>query len=126
MKEKILTENAPAPVGAYNQAVRAGGMIFISGQIPLTPEGTMISGSIEEQTGRCLKNLEAILQAEKLDRGHIVKVTIFLTDMSNFGKVNGVYEEFFSNTVYPARAVVGVKELPKGCSIEMEAIAVED
>lgn len=123
MKEKIFTENAPAPVGAYNQAVKAGDMIFISGQIPLTPEGTMVAGTIEDQTKQCLDNLEAILAAGKLTKEHVVKATIFITDMNNFSKVNSVYEEFFANTVYPARAVVGVKELPKGCAVEIEAIA---
>jgi 2-iminobutanoate/2-iminopropanoate deaminase len=116
------TDKAPAAVGPYSQAVEAGGFLFASGQIPLNPEtGEMVAGGIREQTGQVLKNLEAVLQAAGVTWSQVVKVTIYLTDMSAFAEVNELYAQAMGDH-RPARATVEVSALPKGALVEMDAI----
>jgi len=122
MPNIISTEEAPAAVGPYSQAVESEGLIFCSGQVPLTPEGDLISGSIAEETRQCLTNLSKVLAAAGASLVDVVKVTAFLTDMNDFSEFNDAYEEFFGDT-RPARATVGVAALPKGARVEVECIA---
>jgi 2-iminobutanoate/2-iminopropanoate deaminase len=126
MQRKIVsTPQAPAAIGPYSQAVRAHGFLFMSGQIPLDPAtGEMVGGSdVEAQTRRVMQNLEAVLVSEGLSFGALVKTTIFLTDLVDFAKVNGVYAAFFENLSPPARATVQVAALPRGAKVEIEAVA---
>ena len=126
MKKIISTTEAPAAVGPYSQAVRVGSMLFTAGQIPLDPKsGRIVSEDIVEQTKRVLDNLTAVLKAENLNFGHIVKTTVFLTDLGDFQKMNEVYAGFFSDQP-PARSTVQVSALPKGAKVEIEVIAVAD
>jgi 2-iminobutanoate/2-iminopropanoate deaminase len=120
----VETTNAPEAVGAYSQATSANGFVFCSGQIALDPvTGELIEGSVAEQTRRCIENLSAVLDAAGTSLIHVVKVTVFLQDMADFGEFNDAYAEFFANEP-PARASVGVAALPKGASVEIECIAV--
>jgi len=124
-KQIINTENAPAPIGPYNQSVKAGGFLFISGQIPIDPlSGDLVKGDIKTEAHQCMKNLEAILSEAKLTFEHVVKTTIFLSDMSLFADVNEVYGSYFKGD-FPARETVAVKGLPKGVNVEISMIAVE-
>ena len=124
-REIVRTDKAPAAVGPYSQAVRAGGWLFVSGQIPIDPQtGEVVSGGVEEQARQVLKNIQAVLDAAGLGLGHVVKVTVFLTDMDSFQRVNEVYASFFASDP-PARACVEVSRLPKGVDVEMEAVAHE-
>ncbi len=126
MKKIISTTEAPAAVGPYSQAIRVGAMVFTAGQIPLDPKtGQIASEDIAEQTRRVLENLGAILKAENLTHDHIVKTTIFLTDMADFQTVNEIYASYFKQQP-PARSTVQVSALPKGARVEIEAIAVSD
>ena len=122
MRKIINTENAPAAIGTYSQAVQTGNTVYISGQIPLDPE-TMefVSQEIEPQIHQVFKNLTAITNAAGGDLSNIDKLNIFLTELSRFPIVNQVMAEYF-NEPYPARAAVGVRELPKGAQVEMDAI----
>lgn len=122
-KQIILTKEAPQPIGPYSQAVKAGGFIFVSGQIPLDLNGELEKGDIEIQTRLVMKNISAILIQAGSSLERIAKATIFLTEIGNFTKVNGVYSEFFK-TNPPARSVVQVAKLPKGAEIEIEVIAL--
>lgn len=123
-KQIINTSKAPAPIGPYNQAVRAGDLLFISGQIPSNPlTNELVSGDIVNETRQVMLNLEAILSEAKLTFEHVVKTTIFLSDMSHFGAVNEVYGSYF-NGDYPARETVAVKTLPKNVNVEISMIAV--
>ena len=118
----VSTAEAPAAIGPYSQGVVAGNLLFISGQLPLDPKtGEFVKGGIEEKTHRVLMNLRAIAEAAGADLSHVVKTTIFLTDLSNFSAVNKIYAEYFSG-VFPARSTVQVSSLPKGGEIEVEAI----
>lgn len=122
-KQVINTTNAPAPIGPYNQSVKAGGLLFISGQIPMDPAtNEIISGDILAETTQVMKNLEAILSEAKLTFEHVVKTTIFLTDMSLFTAVNGVYGAYFKGD-FPARETVAVKALPRNVNVEISMIA---
>lgn len=123
----INTQEAPAAIGPYSQAVRANGMIYISGQIPLDPNtGELIEGDFKARVERIFDNLEAIARAAGLSLDHAVRVGLFLTDMDQFATVNEVMETRF-NAPYPARAAIGVASLPKGSDVEAEAIlAVDD
>lgn len=126
MKKIVSTNEAPAAVGPYSQAVRVGQFVFTAGQIPLDPKsGVIVSEDISEQARRVLDNLTAVLAAENLTFGHIVKTTIFLTDMNDFQAVNEVYAKYFSDQP-PARSTVAVSALPKGARVEIECIAVSD
>ncbi len=126
MKKIISTNEAPAAVGAYSQAIRIGQFVFTSGQIPLDPKSNqMVEGDIAAQARRVLDNLTAVLKAENLTMSHIVKTTIFLTDMNDFAKVNEVYASYFTDQP-PARSTVAVSALPKGANVEIECIAISD
>ena len=124
MSEQIInTDKAPAPIGPYNQSVKAGGLLFISGQIPIDPAtGDLVSNGIKAESKQCMNNLLAILSEAKLTFEHVVKTTIFLSDMSLFAEVNEVYGSYF-NSDYPARETVAVKGLPKGVNVEISMIA---
>lgn len=121
----VSTESAPKAIGPYSQAVATdGGLVFLSGQIPLDPAtGSMVSGSFADEARRVLANLDAVLVAAGADRGRVVKVTVFLTDLGSFSELNDIYAEFFGSH-RPARAVVEVSALPRGARLEMEAVAV--
>lgn len=121
-RQTINTDQAPQAIGTYSQAVKSGTTVYISGQIPLVA-GTMelLEGDFKDKTRLCFDNLKAIAVAAGGSLGDAAKVTIFLTDMSNFAQVNEVMAEYFQQP-YPARAAVGVKELPKGVPVEIEAI----
>lgn len=123
-KKIIHTNKAPEPIGPYSQAVKAEEMLFISGQIALTLEGKMDTLSIEAETKRVMENLKEILIAAKMNFGNVTKTMIYLTDMSNFSRINAVYGTYFK-TDYPARETVEVKALPKGAHIEISMIAIE-
>lgn len=121
-KNIIKTEKAPAAIGTYSQAVRHQGLVFISGQIPLDPESMeIVPGGIEAQITRVFENLSAICTAADGTLDDIVKLTVFLTDMGDFQQVNSIMGQYFSKP-YPARAAVEVSALPKGVSVEMDAI----
>ena len=122
-KEQINTEKAPAAIGPYSQAIDIGEMIFTSGQIPVAPDGS-ISEDISEQTRQALLNLKAVVEEGGSSFDKVIKTTVFITDMAQFGKINAVYSEFFSEP-FPARSCVQVAALPKGVSIEIEAIALK-
>jgi len=124
MEKKIIeSKQAPAPVGPYSQALEVDGFIFCSGQIPLDPQsGEMLRGSIAEQTRRSMDNLGAVLKAAAVDFSHVIKTTIFLTNMDDFGAMNEVYAEYFPSQP-PARSCVGVLSLPKGSNFEIEVLA---
>ena len=118
----VSTAEAPAAIGPYSQGVVAGNLLFISGQLPLDPKtGEFVKGGIEEKTHRVLMNLRAIAEEAGADLSHVVKTTIFLTDLGNFSAVNKIYAEYFSG-VFPARSTVQVSSLPKGGEIEVEAV----
>lgn len=124
----VHTDNAPKAVGPYSQAVLAGNMLFMSGQIPIDPstnELNLFDGDVAKQTNLVLENLKAVLASENLNLNNIVKTGVFLKDMSDFVTVNKVYAEHFGDHK-PARACVAVKELPKGVSVEIEAIAIKE
>lgn len=122
-KQIINTEKAPAPIGPYNQAVKANGFVFISGQVAIIPEtGELEQGSLQAETHQVMNNLKAILEEAKLSFEHIVKTTIFLSDMSLFAQVNEIYGSYF-NGDHPARETVAVKGLPKGVNVEISVIA---
>jgi len=121
---RVTTDNAPAAIGPYSQAIKANGFIFTSGQIPLTPDGTLVEGDIHEQTRQVLTNLNAVLEAAGSSLENIVKTTIYLTNMDDFIAVNTVYAEFFAGS-FPARSTVAVKTLPKNVQIEIDAIALD-
>lgn len=124
MHKKIVTTGAaPAPIGPYSQGVIAGGLLFVSGQIPLDPQtGELVSGGIEAQTERVLENLMAVLKEAKLGAENVVKTTLFLADMADFAKVNAVYGRYFPKEP-PARSTFQVAGLPRNARIEIELVA---
>ena len=123
-KRIIETQMAPKAIGPYSQAIRAGGFLFLSGQIPIDPKnGELAKGDIRQQTKQVLDNLKSILNSQKLEMKDLVKVTIFLKDMGNFSQVNEVYATYFLSSP-PARSTVEVARLPRDAEIEIEAIAV--
>jgi len=122
-KSIIQTDQAPAAVGPYSQAVMAGDLVFISGQLGLHPQTGELPGDIVVQTEQALNNLKAVVQAAGLEMTDIVKTTVYVTDMNKFAVVNEVYGRFFA-TPYPARACIEVSALPKGGTVEIEAMAV--
>jgi len=121
-KSAIHSDNAPAAIGTYSQAIRAGDLVFLSGQIPLDP-ATMdvVDGDFEARARRVFDNLRAVAEAAGGDLNKIVKLTVFLTDLANFATVNRIMEEYFEQP-FPARAAVGVASLPKGVDVEADAI----
>ncbi|HTX60475.1 MAG TPA: RidA family protein [Verrucomicrobiae bacterium] len=126
MNDPVFSPDAPAPIGPYSQAIRSGGELFCSGQIPLDPAtGALVEGDVAAQTERVLHNLGAVLRAAGYDFADVVKTTIYLIDMNDFTAVNAVYERFFGESK-PARSTVAVAALPKGARIEIDAIAKEE
>lgn len=125
MKKVINTNQAPAAIGPYNQAIKVGNLVYTSGQIPINPAtGNFVEGGIKEQTRQSLTNIKAILEETGLSMNNVVKTTVFLADMNDFADMNSVYAEFFSEP-YPARSAVAVKTLPKGTLVEIEVVAGE-
>ena len=121
----IHTDKAPAAIGPYSQAIQVNGFVFASGQIPIDPAtGVFVEGGIQEQTRQALTNAQQILQTAGADLNHVIKTTVFLSDIANFGPMNEVYAQFFSEP-FPARSAVAVKDLPKGALVEIEVIAVK-
>ena len=126
MKKIISTSDAPSAIGPYSQAVRSGSFLFCSGQIPLDPKsGQIVPGDIAAQTRRVLDNIGAVLEAEDLTFDHVVKTTIFLTNLGDFQTVNEVYGSYFKQDP-PARSTIQVAALPKGANVEIEVIAIAD
>ncbi|MEO2100308.1 MAG: Rid family detoxifying hydrolase [Flavobacteriaceae bacterium] len=125
-KEIITTNNAPAPIGPYNQAIKVGNTLYISGQIPLIPSSMkLFSGTIKEEAQLVMEHLQAILKAADMTFEQVVKSSIFLDDMEHFGEVNQVYGAYFDNETAPARETVAVKTLPKSVRVEISMIAVK-
>ena len=123
-REVISSAGAPAAIGPYSQAIRAGGLVFVSGQIPLDPAtGLVVEGGIAAQAGRVLESLRAVLEASGSGMARVVKTTVFLTDLGSFAEVNEVYARFFP-VAPPARSTVEVAGLPRGAGIEIEAVAL--
>jgi reactive intermediate/imine deaminase len=120
-RDAVMTDEAPAAIGPYSQAIRAGTLLFVSGQIPLDPAGELIPGPIADQARQALDNLAAVVRAGGSDLGRVIKLTVYLTDLSDFAAVNAVMSEYFQPP-YPARAVVGVAALPRGAMIEIDAV----
>ena len=121
----IHTDQAPAPVGPYNQAVQAAGMIFVSGQIALDPvSGAIVGTDVSQQTEQVMKNLEAVLTAAGVGWPQVVKTTVFLADMNDFATVNQIYAQYFDESTAPARACVEVARLPKDVLVEIDCVAV--
>ena len=124
VKEIISTDKAPQAIGTYSQAVKTGSTVYLSGQIPLVPETMeMLEGDIKQQIHRVFQNLQAVANAAGGDLADIVKLNVFLTDLSNFPYVNEVMAEYFQQP-YPARAAIGVASLPKDAGVEMDAVLV--
>ena len=125
MMKTISTQNAPAAIGPYSQAIAVNGMLFASGQIPLDPKtGTLVEGGIEAQAERVMQNIKALLEAAGTDFSRVVKTTCFLRDMNDFAAFNEVYGAYFTGK--PARSCVAVKALPKGVLVEVEVIAEKE
>ncbi len=123
-KREVKTENAPAPVGPYSQAVIAGGFVFCSGQIALDPRtGTIVGNDIESETKQVMENLKAVLESAGSSFDRVVKTTIFLKNMDDFARVNEVYGRYFGE-IPPARSTVEVVKLPKGASVEIDCLAL--
>ena len=122
---RVATENAPAAVGPYSQAVEAAGTVYVSGQVPLDPAtGQLAEGGIRAQAEQALRNVGAVLEAAGLGYGDVVKTTVLLADIADFAAVNEVYARFFTGPVLPARAAFQVAALPLGAGVEIEAVAV--
>ena len=123
-KQAIDTPKAPAAIGTYSQAIRAGGMVWLSGQLPLDPAtGQLLNGEMRDQVRQVFRNLAAVAEAAGSSLDHAAKVTVFLTDLSHFAVVNEVMAEFFTKP-YPARAAIGVASLPRGATVEADAVLV--
>ena len=128
MKKRIInTENAPAPIGPYNQAIKIDNMLFISGQVAMDPgnNNELIKSSVNDETHQVMKNLSAILEEASMDFRNVVKTTIFLSDMSYFNEVNNIYGSYLKEGQEPARETVAVKTLPKEVNVEISMIAVD-
>ena len=122
MKKQVNTSSAPAAIGPYSQGVIAGNLLFVSGQIPINPtDGSLVSDSLESQANQVFQNLHAIIQEAGTSFEHVLKLTIYLTDLENFAAVNQVMEGYF-NEPFPARATVEVSRLPKDVEVEIDAI----
>ena len=123
--KSIHTNQAPAAIGPYSQAIEANGMIFASGQIPIDPAtGQFVEGGIQEQTRQALTNARNILQAAGTDMENVIKTTVYLSNINNFAAMNEVYAQFFTEP-FPARSAVSVKDLPKGALVEIEVLAIK-
>jgi 2-iminobutanoate/2-iminopropanoate deaminase len=125
MKKIITTLKAPSPIGPYNQAILANDTLYLSGQIGLDPHTMeVVVGGVKEETKQVMKNLKAVLEAAEMTFDNVVKSSIFLTNMSDFGQVNGIYGSYFNNQTAPARETVAVKTLPKNVRVEISMIAI--
>ena len=125
-KKIITTPNAPAPIGPYNQAIKVGSTLYLSGQVALNPKTMeLANNTITEETKQVMENLSAVLQAGGMSFAHVVKTTIFLSDMAFFQEVNTIYGSYFDEATAPARETVAVKTLPKNVNVEISMIAVE-
>lgn len=124
MKTILSTENAPSAIGPYSQGITVGDLLFLSGQIPIDPaKGEIVAADIEGQTRQVLNNIKAILESGGCTMEHVIKTTVFLKDIADFVKMNGVYHEFFQEGSYPARSAVQVAALPKDALVEIEVVA---
>ena len=125
MKKIIFTENAPAPIGPYNQAVLKGNTLYTSGQIAINPKtGEMVTANIEEETQQVMQNMKAVLEAAGMTFENVVKTTIFIMNMTDFGSINTIYGSYFNEKTAPARETVQVACLPKNVNVEISMIAV--
>ncbi len=125
MKQAVNTDKAPEPIGPYNQAVKAGSTLYISGQVPLNPEtGNIETKDVQEQTRLVMQHIQSILEKAEMEFSHIVKCSIFITDMKNFPQINEIYGSFFDES-FPARETIAVVGLPKGADVEISCIAVK-
>ena len=123
--KKISTQNAPAAVGPYSQAIEAGSFVFLAGQIPLDPKtNQLVEGGVDAQTKRVIENIKAVLAEAGSDLTKIVSSTVYLTDMDNFAKMNEVYASYFAEP-YPARVTIAIKALPKNAMVEIAVIAMK-
>jgi len=126
VRTPVITDRAPGAIGPYSQAIKAGGFVFLSGQIPIDPgTGQFVAGGVAEQTEQVLKNLSAVLEASGSSLARVVKTTVFLADMSDFAAMNEVYGRFFTNEP-PARATVAAAGLPRDARVEIELVALLD
>lgn len=126
MKKIIFTDKAPAPIGPYNQAVLSGDTLYTSGQIAINPaNGELVLDDIETETKQVMENMKAVLEAADMTFNDVVKSTIFISDMNNFGKINGVYSAYFDEKTAPARETVQVACLPKNVNVEISMVAVK-
>ena len=124
MRKVIATPEAPAAVGPYSQAIAVGNTLYCAGQIPLDPQtGDLVAGGVAEQTTRVLENVGGVLRANGMNYGHVVKATVFMTNLAHFAEMNAVYEKFFA-APYPARSTIQVAGLPRGAQVEIEVVAV--
>ncbi|RVT73431.1 RidA family protein [Flavobacterium sufflavum] len=125
MKKVIFTEKAPAPIGPYNQAILTGNTLYTSGQIAINPaDGTLVTSTIEAETTQVMKNLEAVLEAAGMTFENVVKSTIFIMNMNDFGSINTIYGSYFNEKTAPARETVQVACLPKNVNVEISVIAI--
>lgn len=126
MKKIIFTDKAPAPIGPYNQAVLFGNTLYTSGQIAINPaNGELVLDTIEDETKLVMENLKAVLEAAEMTFENVVKVSIFISDMNNFAKINAVYGSYFNEATAPARETVQVACLPKNVNVEISAVAIK-
>jgi 2-iminobutanoate/2-iminopropanoate deaminase len=126
MKKIIFTEKAPAPIGPYNQAVLVGNTLYTSGQIAINPAtNELVLDNIEDETKLVMENLKAVIEAAEMTFENVVKTTIFISDMGNFAKINGVYGSYFNEATAPARETVQVACLPKNVNVEISAVAIK-
>jgi len=126
MKTVVNTDKAPAAIGPYSQAIKAGGFLFVSGQLPVDPlNGNIVDGGVGAQTKQSLENMKSILSCQNVSMESVVKTTVFLANMDDFQTVNGIYAEYFSKEA-PARSCIQVAKLPKDALVEIEAIVVLD
>jgi 2-iminobutanoate/2-iminopropanoate deaminase len=127
MKTRIQTDHAPAALGPYSQAIVSGNLVYTAGQTPIDPAtGKLIDGTIEEQTHRVLQNIKSVLDAAGSSLAKVVKTTVFLTSMSDFAAMNGIYAQYFNTDAPPARSTIQVAGLPLGAMIEIETVAILD
>lgn len=125
MKKEISTKNAPAAIGPYSQAIEVNGMIYTSGMIPINPQtGELVTGSVEEQAEQAFLNLKALIEASGSSMDKVVKTVVFIKNMDDFGKINAIYEKYFTEP-YPARSCVEVARLPKDVVLEVEAVTIK-
>ncbi len=125
MKQSVNTDKAPEPIGPYNQAVKAGSTIYISGQVPINPKtGKLEKKDIKHQTRLVMENIKAILEKAEMEFSHVVKCSIFISDMKNFPQINEIYGSYFEED-FPARETIAVSGLPLGCDVEISCIAIK-